>query len=270
MTISPGNPEVRLKSAPPINALVFGSLLKRMHSAYQPVVDMRDSLRSEFYESLARIDGDNSGTLYAGMLQWAELVGLIHRVDTVMLERALGQLDGAPDISLSVNISPQSLAMVGEQIVDLIGSHAHVADRLILEVLETAPLVPPETCLRVLDQCRALGVRIALDDFGYLYADGQTLEIVSPEIIKLHSTVIDDAMLNADYKLLDEARAYALANGAMLVAEHVDTQEKYLFTAQQGIHLMQGYLFSRPVRTPPWEVSWLDRPASKAAKALTI
>ncbi len=257
-------------AAPPINTLIFGDLLQRMYAVYQSVVDIRQGLHSRFYESLARIDGDDSGALYAAMLERAELVGVIHRVDTVMLERALEQLDASPNISLSVNISPKSLAMVGEQIVDLIGNHANVAERLILEVLETRPFVPPETCLRILDECRALGVRLALDDFGCRHPDMKMLETVKPEIVKLHSTVIDDAMLNSDYKLLDAAMEYSWANDALLVAEHVDTQEKYMFTARQGIHLMQGYLFSRPVRTPPWGVGWLDRSASQAVDVLEI
>lgn len=246
---------------PPINTLRFSDLLQRIHPVYQQVVEIRGGLRPYFYESLARIEGDISGALYADMLKRAETVGVIHRVDIVMLENALKQLNVFSHITLSVNLSPHTLSRVGNQVVELIRNNADVANRLILEVLETSPIKQPEICVPVFKKCRELGVSFAVDDFGYRHADMRMLEIVQPEILKLHASVLDDAMLNADFTLLDRAIEYAWSNNSMLVAEYIDTPDKFYFAAQNGIHMMQGFLFSRPVRVPPWYIGWIDQQA---------
>lgn len=233
----------------------FSDLLRRVYAVYQPVVDTRKGLRPHFYETLARIDGDTLGILHSGV---------IHRLDMSMLKKALKQLEAAPEIVLSINVSPITIDLAGRQILELLGYHTGVSNRLIIELNDPYFIARSKECLQVLDACRELGLRIAVDDFGY-GADMQELEVVQPDIVKLHASAFNDAMLKADFSVLNTAMDYAWSRDIMLVAKSVDSHEKMIFMADQGIRMMQGYLFSRPVRMPPCSSGWPEQPVSKTS-----
>lgn len=181
----------------------------------------------------------------------------------MMLKTALQQLEAAPGIVLSVNISSITIDIVGEQMLEMLGCRANVTNRLIIELTDPYSIARSKEGLRVLDACRGLGLHIAVDDFGY-GADMQGLEIVRPDIVKMHASVFNDAMLKADFSVLNTAMDYAWSRDAMLVAKQVDSHEKMIFMADQGIRMMQGHLFSRPVRMPPWSIGWPERKMSEA------
>ena len=142
---------------------------------YQPIVDLADG-RMVSVEALARWrhpDGDVIPP--AVFIPIAERTGMIIPMGARILNEACQQLAGwrqeygdAADITMSVNLSPRQLhaddlvAIVEEAI----RSASIQPQRLILEVTETAVMDDMDGAIRILSRLKALGVGMAIDDFG--------------------------------------------------------------------------------------------------------
>ncbi|HEX6497758.1 MAG TPA: EAL domain-containing protein, partial [Micromonosporaceae bacterium] len=144
--------------------------------AYQPVVAL-DEGRAVGVEALVRWHHPTLGSVPpAEFVPVAEEVGLIGELDRWVLREACRQLsrwlaDGY-DLWVSVNISVRELHLPGYigQVVDAFVDHGVPPDRLILEVTEHAVAVDVEQMIGRLAALRAVGVRVALDDFGAGYS----------------------------------------------------------------------------------------------------
>src|SRR6185437_5157523 len=101
-----------------------------------------------------------------------EQMGLIDRLGAFVLRRALHEAKRWPDLYVSVNLSP--LQVRGSGIVELVrGVLAETGvppSRLILEITEGVLIDNPEEMVTRMKDLHALGVRLALDDFGSGYS----------------------------------------------------------------------------------------------------
>ena len=108
----------------------------------------------------------------------------------------------------------------------------------------------------VVERLRALGVRLAIDDFGTEYASLASLRRLPVQVVKLDRSLLayvpgdpaDEAIVRGSIDL-----GHAL--GAIVVAEGVETLEQWEFVHTVGCDLAQGYLVGRPA--PPDEISAL-------------
>jgi EAL domain-containing protein (putative c-di-GMP-specific phosphodiesterase class I)/GGDEF domain-containing protein len=117
-----------------------------------------------------------------------------------------------------------------------------------LEITETAALRDISAAINVLAECRALGVRVALDDFGTAYASLAYLRDLPSDIVK-----IDRSFVGA---LPHDTRAAAIASATIVLArrlgrtvhaEGVETAEQLAWLVGEGCDLAQGYLFGKPM-----------------------
>jgi EAL domain-containing protein (putative c-di-GMP-specific phosphodiesterase class I) len=105
-----------------------------------------------------------------------------------------------------------------------------------------------EGSLQVFSQLRALGVKMAIDDFGTGYSCLASLKQLPLDCLKVDKVFVDDVLTNQHTALL-LGTIIGLANALdyTLVAEGVETKEQALVMHGLGCHIIQGYLFSRPV-----------------------
>ena len=117
-----------------------------------------------------------------------------------------------------------------------------------LEITETAALRDISAAINVLTECRALGVRVALDDFGTAYASLAYLRDLPSDIIKIDRSFVRE--------LPGDIRAAAIASATIVLArrlgrtvhaEGVETAEQLAWLVAEGCDLAQGYLFGRPM-----------------------
>ena len=142
---------------------------------YQPVLDLRwGSL--EGYEALVRWVRGEQEVSPGLFIPLAEEGSLIHTLDVRVLERGLGQLRqwsrlGAHPM-LSLNLSSQSLHRPGvvAQVEALLGEFGIDLAQVMLEITETSLIADPERSKRAISEFQALGLRVAIDDFGSGYA----------------------------------------------------------------------------------------------------
>ena len=214
-------------------------------------------------EALVRWNHPDRGLLYPdAFLPIAEQTGIIDSLTRWVLYSALAQLrawgDAVGNVSVAINISARNISRgdFAEIVLSALASIGVPAERLLLEITETAFVADPDRAGRSLRQLAAAGVRISLDDFGR----GQT-SLGYLSTLPLHEVKIDKSFV------LDmlEDRAHAaivrsvidLAHnlGFEVVAEGVETEQILAELGILGCDIAQGYLLARPmaaVLLPEW------------------
>jgi len=127
-----------------------------------------------------------------------------------------------------VNCTMESLV---ERLVDVLPPSSTV-----LEILET--LEPTPTLISACCELKAAGYRIALDDFNWEPRFEPLMELA--DYIKIDFLQADEAMRQ---DLLKRLKGSAVT----LVAEKIETQEKFMEACAEGFTLFQGYYFCRPL-----------------------
>jgi diguanylate cyclase (GGDEF)-like protein len=220
---------------------------------YQPQVSMQTG-KIVGMEALIRWQHPEKGMIPPGdFIPLAEQLGLIVELGNWVLNAACQQIlrwheQGLPFLQVAVNIAPAHFQDPGlfSIVKHLLASTGIPAQYLELEVTESA--MQTEGYLNVFSQLRALGVKIAIDDFGTGYSCLASLKQLPLDCLKVDKVFVDDVGTNS-YTSLLLGTIIGLANalGYTLVAEGVETQEQALVMHGLGCHIIQGYLFSRPV-----------------------
>lgn len=224
----------------------------RLEVHYQPEVDLVDG-RWCAAEALLRWR-DDAGRLQSAQefIDVAETCGLIVTVGRWVLEQACRCAAGWPQRNgeaptLRVNVSARQFELPSLQadVAHALAGSGLPPTRLCLELTETALLGDVQAAAAGLARLRALGVCVALDDFGVGYSSLSYLKHLPVDAIKLDRRFI--AGLPADRHDLAIVRAVAgLAQdiGLGLVAEGVETQAQAQAVRDCGIRRAQGFLFA--------------------------
>ena len=217
---------------------------------YQPIVDLETG-QPNGYEALIRWQHPTKGLLPpAYFIDIAEECGLILPIGEIVLRQACECLARRSDtMSVSVNLSP--IQFRNHQLaVSVINALAHSGlppTRLVLEITESVLLADDTRTVDTLKQLRALGVRIALDDFGIGHSSLSYLQKFPFDRIKIDKSFVQhgtDSMMNT------AIRRAILGLGADLgidiVVEGVETAEQRDMLLYEGCRYVQGYLYGKP------------------------
>ncbi len=225
-------------------------------------------------EVLARWNHPTKGLIGpAEFIPVFERNGLVWRLDYRMWElacRALrGWLDERSDESvppLSVNLSRADIYRddLLPYLRGLVKEYAVPPGLLRLEITESAYMEAPEQLVDVVNELRAAGFAVDMDDFGSGYSSLNTLKDVPVDLLKLDMRFLD-ARNNARGGII-LASIVRMAHWLDLpvIAEGVETQSQADYLASIGCDLMQGYLFSHPLGQDGFE-RLLDGAEGRAA-----
>ncbi|WP_428419017.1 PAS domain-containing protein [Methylibium sp.] len=200
------------------------------------------------------LDSDGSQIPPGAFLPAAERFHMATRIDRWVLKRAVQQIQAMPDVSaldtLCINLSGQSVgdrAFHRHAVDALTEAGSAVCRRICLEITETAAVTNMADAAIFIEQARALGARVALDDFGAGASSFGYLKTLKVDLLKIDGSfirdVIDDPLDDAAVRcFVDVARVV----GVKTVAEFVDRQEVLARVREIGIDYAQGFLLHRP------------------------
>jgi diguanylate cyclase (GGDEF)-like protein len=216
---------------------------------YQPIVAAEGGAIAGV-EALLRWDHPTRGMIPPALfVPVAEEAGLMDRLGEFVLRRAVSDAERWPDLYVSVNLSPVQVR--DRAFIDVVAAVLKESGfepaRLVLEMTEGVLIDnPDETTARLLE-LRALGVRLALDDFGSGYSSLRYLQTLPFDKLKVDRSFVAALDQSANGGVIIQAIvALGRALGMGVVIEGVETEEQRVLLRLAGCNEMQGYLFAKP------------------------
>ncbi|KAE9412456.1 hypothetical protein Angca_007921, partial [Angiostrongylus cantonensis] len=154
---------------------------------------------------------------------------------------------GRMDVNVSFNASPRELGQYSlpDVLAGALADHGVPAERLEVEITEEA-MFQDDRGTSVLQKIAALGVNIAIDDFGVGYSSFGALKQQIFNCIKIDRMFIDGLTTGEDGRALVQAiLGVARALGVKAIAEGVETAEQVAILHHLGCPEVQGYFFGR-------------------------
>lgn len=217
---------------------------------YQPSIDTRSG-RIRGVEALLRWnDPAHAASTPTDFVPELERTGLIGPVGEWLLQEAcqrIGPLSsaGAP-LGLSVNLSPRQFTEPGlvDRIAAILGEQGFAAARLEVEITESM-IENLNHARATIEDLRALGVRVLIDDFGIGYSSLNHLKQLPVAGLKLDRTFIAGMLTNRHDRLITES-VIRLAHELRLevVAEGVEDIAHERWLRARGVQRLQGFLYS--------------------------
>jgi diguanylate cyclase (GGDEF)-like protein len=240
---------------------------------YQPQARLDDG-RIVAVEALVRWQHPTRGLLPpAEFIPLAQHTGLIRPLTLYVIEEALAQCrrwrDDELDLRVAVNIAARNLVDPDFPMAvdDLVGRSGVAAEKLELELTESAVLTDPRRAVDVLGQLRRLGVRLAIDDFGTGYTSLAYLHQLPVHRLKIDRSFVGSMIENADRAAIVTATIeLAQALSIEVTAEGVESHDVWTLLRELQCHSAQGYYLNHP--RPAEEIGrWIRRRELDAAIA---
>jgi diguanylate cyclase (GGDEF)-like protein len=222
---------------------------------YQPIVDLT-SLKSIGAEALLRWNHPTSGLISpAHFIPAAEASGEIVPIGYWVVEQACETLarwcERHPAFQkISVNVSARQLqednffAVVKE----IIERHAVAPERLQFEVTETSLMRNATQAIQALSKLKALGVKIAIDDYGTGYSSLRYLKMLPVDVLKLDRAFIQGmGSQSHDFAIVKSTIYLANELGIQVIAEGIEKQSQVDILQSIQCEMGQGFLFSKPI-----------------------
>jgi diguanylate cyclase (GGDEF)-like protein/PAS domain S-box-containing protein len=217
------------------------------------------------YQPQARIGGEIFG--FEALVRWphqrrgmigpevfirlAEENGLIVQIGEWVLREACREAASWPNpLTVAVNLSPiqfRSGDLVG-LVRTVLNETGLPANRLELEVTEGVMLSDHGRALAILRRIKALGVQIAMDDFGSGYSSLSYLQSFPFDKLKIDRSFVANLGRNTQSAAIIRA-VIGLGRGLQLpiIAEGVETEEQLAFLTRESCDAIQGYLLGYPL-----------------------
>jgi len=222
---------------------------------YQPIISLADN-KILGVEALIRWMHPKRGLIPPlKFINVAEESGLILPIGEYVLRAACAQAvkwrkSGYPDLWVSVNISGRQFQdqKLVKTIKQILAETGLAPDGLLLEITESVAMKDFNYSVKILKELNALGLHVALDDFGNGYSSLGYLKSFPLKVLKIDKSFIQDIAVN---KNSDAITTAIIAIGRTLnlevVAEGVETVNQLEFLKARNCDRIQGFLHSHPM-----------------------
>ncbi|MBE9609065.1 putative bifunctional diguanylate cyclase/phosphodiesterase [Chitinilyticum piscinae] len=229
-------------------------LNNRFQIVFQPQLTA-DGRQLHGMEALLRWHDETLGQVAPNqLLRVAEHLGLMSSVTQWIINAAMRRyrelLDQDLPGTLSINLTPSNLR--DPELPAFISNACAIwripGDRLVFEITESAVIDDLDSALRVLEQIKSLGCRLAMDDFGTGFSSLTYLKRLPIDEVKIDMSFIQEMRHSRrDADIVQSVIELAQRLGLLVIAEGVEDEA----TCQllQGMHcnVIQGYIYSRPL-----------------------
>jgi diguanylate cyclase (GGDEF)-like protein len=223
---------------------------------FQPVVRLDTGALAGF-EVLARWPHQSRGMISpAQFIPVAEEAGLVDAMFWALLAQACRKsLDAPGNFTLAVNISPSQVRdqWFPEKVLRTLRETGFPAQRLEIEVTESAMIGDMERAKRALMSLKNQGVKIALDDFGTGYSSLFLLRALPIDKLKIDRSFVSNLLAERENATIVRALV-GLGNalGLEVTAEGVEDGPTAQALTAMGCEFAQGYLFGAAIEFPSY------------------
>lgn len=246
-------------------ALRAGLRNEEFSLVYQPKVDGRSGALLGF-EALARWDRPGIGRVGPHeFIPAAERTGLIVPLSRLILAQACSQAatwhaEFGRGVPVAVNVSPLELLdpAFPDDVARLLRRHGVPAGMLSLEITESAAVAHIGALRGRIAALRALGIDVALDDFGIGFSSLNMLRSLPLHAVKIDRSLIEPMPAPDASAIVKAICEIAQTLHLEVVAEGIETQAQSDAVLAAGCRVMQGNLHARPL-APEEAGRWLAR-----------
>jgi diguanylate cyclase (GGDEF)-like protein len=207
------------------------------------------------FEALMRWNHPSRGILYPDeFLSVLDQTGAITAVTEPLVEQAIAfqksqHLQHGRKVAIAINLSVRLLNDIGfrKMILDRLIVRDFMSDSLILEITEDILMQDLAEAEIFLQQARALGARIAMDDFGTGQSSLSHLRQFPFDFLKIDREFIRNVDTDSnDASLVEAIIQLAHALKIQVIAEGVESESQLTFLQSLGCDYLQGYLIGLP------------------------
>jgi len=229
---------------------------RALYPVFQPIVKLEDA---SVYAHEALIRGPVDTPLHTPdkLLQAAKEEGLSNALEVACVSTALEYWGNAKSAGrLFLNISAETLIHAfdhqgGVGLMDWLLGFRITPRKLVLEITEHERVENMDRLAEVVDEIRAAGLSLALDDFGDGRSSLRLWSQIKPEVVKIDKYFTRNISAHGDkLKTIQALQQIAAIFGTALVAEGIETAEDLRVLRDIGIEYGQGFFLGRPDRRP--------------------
>jgi EAL domain-containing protein (putative c-di-GMP-specific phosphodiesterase class I)/GGDEF domain-containing protein len=221
---------------------------KRVTTLFQPIVRARESTVFG-YEVLTRGPGNSSFRNSDVLFSFAREAKLAWELEAISLDAALRKLRtfNLEGRKFLLNLEAEMFAESEFRIHEMVAFFAERRGHFVFELTERAAIEDYAVFRKLLDEFRAKGIEVAIDDAGSGYASLEAIASLAPDYLKitkgLVSAISTEPIKQDLVKMLVDL---ASKIGSQTLAEGIETQEEYDACRELGIDLLQGYFLAHP------------------------
>lgn len=222
---------------------------------YQPQIEI-ESGEVIGFEALLRWNHPERGIIPPGLfIPLAEQTELIHSIGRWVIQEACRQNrkwqeDGYTPVVMAVNLSVEQFRnknLAGMMAEELAISRL-MPEYFEVEITESIAILAPEYIIGILNQLKALGISIAIDDFGTEYSSLSRLRDLPIDYLKIAMEFVRGIGKNSrDEAVVGSIINLAKSLGLKIIAEGVETQEQLDFLQNNLCDIVQGFFYYRPM-----------------------
>ncbi len=147
---------------------------------------------------------------------------------------------------------------VYQVLTGLIARYGVPAERLRVEITETALLEDPANSNAVISRLRQRGFLVEIDDFGKGFSSLSTLKDIHADVLKIDMSLLNEIETRQRSRtILASIINMARSLGMGVVTEGIETKSQLQSLAAMGCEIFQGYYFSRPITVEEFELRYL-------------
>lgn len=214
---------------------------------YQPIVDLKTSKIAK-YECLVRLREKNNNIMSPfSFLSVSQKLKLYPKITQIMIEKTFKKFQNT-GLNFTINLAFDDIFnrethnFIFEKI-----EHYQIAKQLTFEILETQELENKPQIRAFIRKLKALGVKVAIDDFGSGFANFKHMTTIDADFIKIDGSLIKNINIDDNAKLVVETIViFAKKLGVKTIAEFVHSQEVLDVVASLNIDYVQGYHLGEP------------------------
>lgn len=233
---------------------IVKSLRKNGHFIlwFQPQINIK-SKQVVGLEALIRYQA-NDGVIYSPtFLSHFERLEMMYEIDFWVLEEAIWHMQNVlhqyPDVTLSINISPDTLMSPEflNRLDSLLTSPLPRNGCLEIEITESIKLNDLKQVSNVLEQIRKKGIAVALDDFGAGYSTLSYILHLQLDKIKLDRSLVQGFRDKNGIGFFNQLVKVCCTTQSQILVEGIENADDERIVAEAGVTFAQGYLYYKPM-----------------------
>lgn len=201
------------------------------------------------YEALMRIE-DETGRVYTPyfFLDIAKKYKFYAKISRMLIEKALDDFSSrTEDISVNISLYDIESPFFRDWLLEILNIFPDPT-RVVFEIVEQEDCKELDVLYQFIDNIRATGAKIAIDDFGSGYSTFATVVDIEPNFLKIDGSIIKKITENQkSLVILDTIKYLASKMNIETIAEFVENEDIQNILLEYDISFSQGYYFAKPV-----------------------